>query len=106
MGAIAKKFKRGEDVKLAIEAGNDMALICHETDSLTIAYDALQEVNSWTIDEALTRIHREQKRIPIPQKFTTSAWEENNRKIKELYTDIVGDTPPTDISIQSPVEEY
>ncbi|MEY5013151.1 MAG: beta-N-acetylhexosaminidase, partial [Verrucomicrobiota bacterium] len=37
MGAITKRYGRGEDVKLAIRAGNDLAMICHRIDTAEAA---------------------------------------------------------------------
>ncbi|NJM38904.1 MAG: glycoside hydrolase family 3 protein [Akkermansiaceae bacterium] len=37
MGAITNRYGRGQDAKLAIEAGNDLALICHQTSSAKIS---------------------------------------------------------------------
>lgn len=107
MGAIVNHYGRGTDVKLAIEAGNDMALICHQTDSIKVAYDALSEIDSWTVEDALKRIQKQKKRIPkIPQAFSTSAWEENNKMITELREAVIGEESEEDHTIQSPVEEY
>ena len=47
MGAITTRYGRGQDVKLAIEAGNDLALICHRTDTAEIAARAVAELPHW-----------------------------------------------------------
>lgn len=106
MGAIVNNFGRGNDVRLAIEAGNDMALICHQTDSAKVAYDALQGINSYTVEDALARIAKQKKYIPSPQQFTTTAWEENNKKIADLRVEVLGDEQEESHLAQSPVEEY
>lgn len=106
MGAIVNNYGRGPDVRMAIEAGNDMALICHQTDSIKVAYDALKDVDSWIIDDALARIHKQKKQIPSPLQFTEKAWEENNKEISDLRTEVIGEEAPEEHVTQSPVEEY
>ena len=41
MGAITTRYGRGEDVKLAITAGNDLAMICHRTETAETAARAI-----------------------------------------------------------------
>jgi len=106
MGAIVNNYGRGQDVKLAIEAGNDMALICHQTDSAVIAFNALKEIDSEVVDTALKRIHKQKKKIPIPLQFTESQWNENNDAIDKLRKEIIGDLDESTQSTQSPVEDY
>ena len=107
MGAIVNNFGRGPDVKMAIEAGNDMALICHQTESAPIAYKALQEVDYSITDKALARIKKQKKKIPQPLRFTAESWEENNDQIAQLRKEILGDEADVETGqTQSPVEDY
>ncbi len=108
MGAIVNNYGRGPDVKLAIEAGNDMALICHQTDTFETAYQALEEVDYEIVERALKRIKKQKKKIRSPLQFTTKRWDENNQDIATLRAEVLGDetdTPDTTPS-QSPVEDY
>jgi len=106
MGAIVNNYGRGTDVKLAIQAGNDMALICHQTESAQIAYNALKEVDTEITDRALNRIHKQKKHIPSPLEFTNESWDQNNEQIQSLRTEIIGETEETNAPTQSPVEDY
>ncbi len=106
MGAIVNNYGRGNDVKLAIEAGNDMALICHQTDSAQVAHDALKDVAPHIIDEALARIHKQKKHIPSPLKFSSEEWTKNQEQIEEMRNEVLGDTKDDSSPTQSPVEEY
>ena len=62
MGAISNTYGMGEAAVLAIEAGCDVLLVCHGTDNLKAAYEALLEaVNSGRIslerlDDSVYRI--------------------------------------------------
>ncbi len=106
MGAIVNHYGRGADVKMAIEAGNDMALICHETESAEVAYKALKELDSWMVDESLERISKQKAKIPIPLEFTQKAWTKNNDAIAELRKEVMGDEVEENHIAQSPVEDY
>ena len=106
MGAIVNNYGRGQDVNLAIEAGNDMALICHQTDSAEIAYKALLEVAPEITDAALKRIHRQKKHIPSPLQFSEEAWKKNNDNITEIREKVIGHLDEENSPTQSPVEDY
>lgn len=106
MGAIVNQYGRGPDVKRAIEAGNDMALICHNTDSFRTAYEALKEVNVWTRDEAVERVVKQKKKIASPHAFTQKLWADHNKMITDLRFEILGDEQEDRTPVQSPVEEY
>lgn len=104
MGAITKRYGRGEDAKLAIQAGNDIALICHQTDSADLAAKAIAELPHATIDDALLRIERfRRKQLGGPLVWSEAQWHQTCEAIQAI-TDQVGedDAGPT----QSPVEDY
>ena len=67
MGAIVKRYGRGEDVKLAISAGNDLAMICHQTETAEIAAKAIGELPIWQRDDARGRLDRFRKKMAIPR---------------------------------------
>lgn len=106
MGAIINNYGRGQDVKLAIEAGNDMALICHNTESAQIAYDSLKEVDDEIVEAALKRIHKQKKKIPIPMEFTQANWDKNTEEMEKIRNEIIGDEVADKNPTQSPVEDY
>ena len=62
MSALSDTYSMGETAVLALEAGCDLLLVCHKTENLTAAYDALLEaVNSGRVsmerlDESVRRI--------------------------------------------------
>jgi len=106
MGAIVNHYGRGNDVRMAIEAGNDMALICHDTGSFRGAYDALKDVDSEISDKAIKRVSKQRRKIPNPLQFTEALWEENNKAIADLRKEILGDEAEEQHLTQSPVEDY
>ena len=58
MGAIQSRYGRGEDVRLAIEAGNDLAMICHRIETAEDAARALSEVALSIRSEAMERVEK------------------------------------------------
>jgi beta-N-acetylhexosaminidase len=85
MHAIAKRHGRGEDVKLAIAAGNDLALICHETGSAEAAARAIAELPHWMIEEARDRIDRfRRKKLHGPLVWSDAKWEKTIHDLTEL----------------------
>ncbi len=88
MGAIVKRYGRGEDVKLAIKAGNDLAMICHQTDSAEIAAKALSEVDINIRDEALARLEKFRKKMSAPLAFEKSRWMKVCEKISAIADEI------------------
>jgi len=84
MGAIVKRYGRGEDVKLAISAGNDLAMICHQTETAEIAAKAIGELPIWQRDDARGRLDRFRKKMAIPMAWSDSKWRETCDKISEI----------------------
>ncbi len=103
MGAIVNHYGRGNDIKLALDAGADIALVCHQMESLP---EALAELNTDDHD-SLRRIEKYRNRLKRPPVFTMDRWDQINEKLTELTREIIGQdrfdpTTPT----QSPVEDY
>lgn len=104
MGAITRRYGRGEDVKLAIRAGNDLALICHRTDSAETAARAIAELPHWMTEEARDRVERlRHRKLHAPLTWSDAKWDETVRGLAKLAADFPED-PVT--SAQSPVAEY
>lgn len=111
MGAIVNTYGRGPDVKLAIAAGNDMAMICHQTETADIALEHIKELPSSTVDDSLKRIEKMKKRLYSPLKFTTELWEKIDADIMELRINVLGEEKAHEITDysgekRSPVEGY
>lgn len=103
MGAITRRYSRGEDVKLAIEAGNDLAMICHRTDTAEAAAAAIAELPHWMIEEAHERLHRLRKRLQEPPAWSEKRWSDACGRLANLAAGMPADeTGPAN----SPVEDY
>lgn len=106
MGAITNRYGRGEDVKLAIEAGNDLALICHQMETADAAVEALKSLPLHTIEEAGARISRLKKKFAGPPSWSDKKWAETCDAITKLSATVpVGEDRTTGRS-ESPVAGY
>ena len=104
MGAINNRYGRGEDVKMAIRAGNDLAMICHHTDSAELAAKALGELPLGLRDDAKSRLgevqEENQGRCLLGMK---SRW----AKLMEKITDISSKIPEVgEVDERSAVTRY
>lgn len=111
MGAIVNTYGRGPDAKLAIAAGNDMAMICHQVDTAPIALEHLKELPHTTVDDSLRRIEKMKKRLSSPLKFTTDLWDAIDKDIMQLRIDVLGEEQAKETKDysgekRSPVEGY
>lgn len=111
MGAILNTYGRGQDAKLAIAAGNDVAMICHQIDTAATTLDHLKELPHQTIDDALRRIEKMKKKLFEPLKFSMDLWNSINADVLQLRVDVLGEErahQKMDYSGQkrSPVEDY
>jgi beta-N-acetylhexosaminidase len=88
MGAIVNRYGRGEDVKLAIAAGNDLAMICHQVESAEVAAKAIGEVSIDLRDESLKRLARFRKKMAGPLLWSDTKWEETCAKISAITEQI------------------
>lgn len=111
MGAIVNTYGRGPDVKLAITAGNDMAMICHQIDTATTALESLKEIPNSSIDDSLRRIEKMKQRLAGPLKFSMKEWDAIDADTMQLRTDVLGKEAAKSKSDNSnvrnsPVEDY
>lgn len=111
MGAIVNTYGRGPDVKLAISAGNDMAMICHQVDTATTALEHIKELPHQTVDDSLRRVEKMKKKLNGPLKFTDELWNSIDADIMKLRVDVLGEERAkqnVDYSDEkrSPVEDY
>jgi len=102
MGAITKRYGRGEDARRAIEAGNDLAMICHRTDTADVAVDALKTLPIYVIDDALARVAKLRKKFPGPGTWSESKWQETCTAIAKLAAGV----PAISSESSSPVAGY
>ncbi len=104
MGAITRRYGRGEDVKLAIQAGNDLAMICHRSDTAEIAARAIAELPHSVREEAHDRVERfRRKKLHPPVAWSDSKWAAACTALAKLAAEFP-EQPETPAN--SPVEDY
>jgi beta-N-acetylhexosaminidase len=84
MGAIGKRYGRPADVKLALEAGNDLALICHRTDTAESAARAISELPMSLTDDAWKRVARLRKKLHPPPRWNDETWRKTLASLEKL----------------------
>ncbi len=84
MGAIVERYGRGEDAKLAIAAGNDLAMICHRTGSAEAVYQAIRELPLGLLDDARARVARFRKKMSAPLILSEEKWAGVCTKIESI----------------------
>jgi beta-N-acetylhexosaminidase len=104
MGAIQTRYGRGEDVKLALQAGNDLALICHRTDTADAAVAAMQSLPFACLEEAQLRVSRFRKKLQPPAPWCDKKWTETCDSLARLRAE-VPEHATSDIP-NSPVANY
>jgi beta-N-acetylhexosaminidase len=111
MGAIINTYGRGKDVQMAIKAGNDMAMICHQTDTAEQALAALEELSIYDVQASLKRVRKVKKKLPKFPAFDQKRWDKIDEEIMELRIEALGEEAAKDQSdsvanSHSPVEDY
>ena len=104
MGAIVNHYGRGPDIRLALEAGADIAIVCHNFAKLRDVLPQLAGIDNW---DTQNRIEKISKRLKHPPKLTQEKWDAVNEKLTDLTCEVIGqDRFDPERPAQSPVEDY
>ena len=110
MGAILTGYGLEETIRLAIAAGNDMAMICHRIPEIENVQRILNTLPKDQIDRALQNVARFKERLAPPDEFSEAAFRKVDNEIWDLRVAVLGQEgarQPTSQSIQrSPVEMF
>ena len=110
MGAILNHFGLAETIRLAIEAGNDLAMICHRISSVEEALTHLSSVNRSELNRALENVARFKARMTPADSWDESLFRQRDAKVLQLRIDTLGETAASSRSPEdgkrSPVEIY
>ena len=91
MGAILTGYRLDETIRRAIDAGNDIVMICHRVPEIETVHRILGTLPSDQIQRAEQHISDFKKDLAPPQKFSENAFDEINREIADLRTAVVGE---------------
>ncbi len=110
MGAILNHFGLAETIRLAIEAGNDLAMICHRIPCVEEALSHLSAVRQTDLDRALTNVHAFKSRMTPADPWNETVFQERDARVLKLRIDTLGESAALTRSAEdgkrSPVEIY
>jgi len=109
MGAILTGYRLDDTIRLCLEAGNDIMMLCHRVPEIETVHRILGTLPSDQIERAQEYIGDFKKNLSPPYKFSESVFEEINREIADLRAAVVGEEEPGKVVPQrqiSPVERF
>jgi len=110
MGAILNEVTFEETIIAAIEAGNDLAMICHRIDMVEDAKKYLEKIPDPVIYDAQARIEKTKAKLSAPSTFSMDAFKAIDDQIWQLRVDTLGEEEAKNLSVEdgkrSPVELY
>ena len=109
MGAILIRYRLDETIRLCLEAGNDIMMLCHRVPEIENVLRILGALPSDQIERAQQHVGEFKKNLSPPQKFSESAFQEINREIADLRTAVVGEEEVGRVVTErqiSPVERF
>ena len=80
MGAILTGYRLDETIRLCLEAGNDIMMLCHRVPEIETVQRILGTLPSDQIERAQQHIGEFKKNLSPPQKFSESAFQEINAR--------------------------
>ncbi len=110
MGAILDSYTNEQRLRIALEAGNDLLMICHQLDCLEEAARLLPTFEPGEIDRALENLHTFKQGLKPPTAFSPEDFARVNREIFQLRVETLGEEQARQRSPEdgkrSPVELY
>jgi beta-N-acetylhexosaminidase len=110
MGAILNGYSLEQTIRLAIDAGNNLVMICHRIPEIENVLRILGTLPRQQIDRALTSVARFKKKMAPPHAFSEAAFRKIDSEIWELRVAILGEERAKQRSVEdgkrSPVETY
>ncbi len=110
MGAILNHYNFEDIIRLAIEAGNDLAMICHRIEKAREAKAILEKLPISILDQRLETVHQFKKRLIPPDDFSEEEFRLRDREVWQLRVDTIGNVAAAKRSPEdgkrSPVELY
>ena len=80
MGAILNEYGLPDTIRFAIEAGNDLAMICHRVAAIEEVHSILGGIPAAQIDRALESVARIKRNLAAPDRFFRNALPGNRRR--------------------------
>ncbi len=109
MGAILTGYRLDDTIRLCLEAGNDLVMLCHRVPEIETVQRILGTLPSDQIERAQQHISEFKKNLSPPQQFSENAFHELNAEIADLRTAVVGEEEAGRVVSErqiSPVERF
>lgn len=110
MGAILNHYPLPETLRLGIEAGNDILMICHRTQLAEDAVKILDQMPTTHLDRALEALQAWKTKLAPPKTFSLEAFHALDQRVWELRVAVLGEEEAKKRSPEdgkrSPVEIY
>jgi beta-N-acetylhexosaminidase len=109
MGAILIRYRLDDTIRLCLEAGNDIMMLCHRVPEIETVHRILGTLPSDQIERAQQHIGEFKKNMSPPRKFSEHAFQEINQEIADLRTAVVGEVETGKVVSErqiSPVERF
>ena len=109
MGAILTAYRLDDTIRLCLEAGNDIMMLCHRVPEIETVLRILGTLPSDQIERAQQHIGKFKKNLSPAQKFSESAFQDINTEIADLRTAVVGEEEAGRVVTErqiSPVERF
>src|SRR5205823_6731474 len=91
MGAILNEYGLELTIRLAIAAGNDLAMICHRIPEIEQVHRILRALPRDQIERAVAKIARFKKNLAPPREFSEAAFSKIDNEIWELRVAVLGE---------------
>jgi beta-N-acetylhexosaminidase len=110
MGAILTGYRLEDTIRLAMAAGNDLAMICHRIPEIENVHRILGTLPREHIDRALKSVAHFKKNLTPPNEFSEDAFRKIDGEIRDLRMAVLGEERAAIRSVEdgelSPVERY
>jgi beta-N-acetylhexosaminidase len=110
MGAILNGYGLQDTIRLAINAGNDLVMICHRIPEIENVRKILETLPRDQTDRALASVAEFKKMIQSPCDFSEAAFRKIDDEIWDLRVATLGEERAKQRSVEdgkrSPVETY
>jgi beta-N-acetylhexosaminidase len=109
MGAILTGYTLDETIRLTIDAGNDIVMLCHRVPEIETVHRILGTLPSGHIERAQRYVSEFKKNLSPPYEFSETSFEEMNREIADLRSAVVGEEEAGRVVPErqiSPVERF
>jgi beta-N-acetylhexosaminidase len=110
MGAILTGYNIEDTIRVAIEAGNDVVMLCHRIPEIETVHGILERLPRAQTSRAIDSVARFKRNLTPPDEFSETVFHKINNEIWDLRVAVLGEEGARQISPQtvqrSPVEMF